>query len=108
MAEKSQTLSLFNDGVEVGLDMTAPTLGSLPKIQSKFHVPRLVDKPQNPIMDTLYLNRTKKFHADSGFMSLPPELAIVTGDIQARRDILGLDIWEDTSGTNCRSRVSLK
>jgi hypothetical protein len=106
----SPTLSLLKDGVEAAVmesDMVAPTLGSLPKIQAKFHVPHLINKPQNPIMDTLYLNRTKRARSDVGFLSLPPELALVTGDIRSRNNFLGPNIWEDAARQNARSRVSM-
>lgn len=86
---------------------TMAPMGSLPEIQAKYHVPRLVDRPQNPIMDTLYLNRAMKPHLDVGFPSLPPELGKVEDNIRCTQHSEDKNLWEDAVKTNIGSRVSL-
>ncbi|KAI0930359.1 hypothetical protein AcV5_007095 [Taiwanofungus camphoratus] len=56
-------------------------LDTLPDIRPTFFVPRLADKPQNPIMDTLYLlNHGRKYPILTD--RLPIELEVITNDLQ--------------------------
>lgn len=69
----------INDFNSLSLDPPAgPTKGSnqLPRIETRFFVPRLVDKPQNPIMDTLKL---ASVHTTAPWLPpvLPMELSII-------------------------------
>ncbi|KAI1796462.1 Spc98 family-domain-containing protein, partial [Ganoderma leucocontextum] len=79
------------------------TVVALPELPPNFFIPRLDDKPQNPIMDTLRILQ-KKPHSISTSAppapSLPPELALLSGDLlkfaQARQSNLE-DIWQSAA-----------
>ncbi|KAI0645384.1 Spc98 family-domain-containing protein [Trametes meyenii] len=57
--------------------------GSLPELPPQFFIPRLSDKPQNPIMDTLRLIRGAQpsQHAKSIHLRLPLELEQLSEDV---------------------------
>lgn len=56
-------------------------LDALLDIRPTFFVPRLAEKPQNPVMDTLYLlNHGRKYPILTD--RLPIELEVITNDLQ--------------------------
>ncbi len=81
------------------LDDADPTMCSLPELRPQFFIPRLEEKPQNPIMDTLRLWKNRsRLQVDLVAQSymLPPELQLLSEDVikfeQAKRDQLE-SIW---------------
>ncbi|PIL34214.1 hypothetical protein GSI_03925 [Ganoderma sinense ZZ0214-1] len=84
-------------------DEAGKTVVALPELPPRFFVPRLDDKPQNPIMDTLRILQ-KKPHSSSTSTplapSLPPELALLSGELlkvaQASQIRLE-DIWQSAA-----------
>lgn len=68
----------------------------LPEVGPRFHVPSLVDKPQNPIMDTLKL--LQDLNLPQRALTLPKELEILTTDICA-----SLQRDSDTEGSLWRT-----
>ena len=55
------------------LDRDSARVDHLPPILPKFFVPRLIDKPQNPILDTLKESPSNlRVHHD-----LPPEVTVI-------------------------------
>ena len=87
-------------------------LDSLPDVHPFFLVPKLADKPQNPIMETL------RIRADSKQHTLAPIQANVEGDPEENHqsynyittqcvEILRDDIlWHQAASSNSASRVS--
>ncbi|TFK94615.1 hypothetical protein K466DRAFT_476152 [Polyporus arcularius HHB13444] len=81
------------------IDDADPTMCSLPELRPQFFIPRLEEKPQNPIMDTLRLWKNRsRLQVDLVAQShmLPPELQLLSEDVikfeQAKRDQLE-SIW---------------
>ncbi|KAJ7772683.1 gamma-tubulin complex, DGRIP91/SPC98 component protein [Mycena maculata] len=79
----------------------------LPEFKPRFFVPPMLEKPQNPIMDTLRLTPTKSVPAPLRLQVLPPELASLTFDIQPPRfPKLNDSIWADAlKGGLARSEI---
>lgn len=81
-------------------DVVGKTVVALPELPPRFFIPRLDDKPQNPIMDTLRIlqkNSHSTFNSAPPPPTLPPELVLLSGDLlkvaQARQSNLE-DIWQ--------------
>ncbi|KAF9467451.1 gamma-tubulin complex, DGRIP91/SPC98 component protein [Collybia nuda] len=102
----------YNDFDALSLD---PPLGpgkdskQLPRIEKRFFVPRLVDKPQNPIMDALKLASVRSY-TPPPIPALPAELAsIVSTPFQGPSPLpkLGSNVWYDAMMHNpgVRSKV---
>lgn len=70
----------------------------LPRIHPKFFVPRLADRPQNPIMDTLN-SKVATESRNSPFQSplLPTELAILLTDSNTYRPPSRHDLWVEAA-----------
>lgn len=62
----------------MGDEFSSSPMESLPPISPHFFVPRLCEKPQNPIMDTLKLSSTHSFTLSKP--ALLPELSILVAD----------------------------
>ena len=84
----------------------------VPALPPSFFVPRLDDKPQNPIMDTLRLLRSKPHPAPlpaPPTHSLPPELELLSEDLlkfaHAGQNHLE-DIWQSAALERHRLMVS--
>lgn len=85
---------------ETLLEDAGPALNeTLSELPPRFFIPRLADKPQNPIMDTLRLMRNAEHvkHAETTPLLVPLELGLLSEDIarfatekEARLD----DIWQ--------------
>jgi hypothetical protein len=88
-------------------EMMAP-VERLPQVQPKYHVPHLVDKPQNPIMDALYLNRAGQGHIASGFHPPPLERVIITGEVRSTQCNEDGNLWQHALRTNTGNRVSIE
>ena len=62
-----------------------PTICAMPQLRPHFFVPRLEDKPQNPIMDTLRLwrnrSRPQEWTQEKSSSALPPELRLLSEDV---------------------------
>ncbi|RPD78227.1 hypothetical protein L226DRAFT_558242 [Lentinus tigrinus ALCF2SS1-7] len=78
---------------------TDPMIHALPELRPHFFIPRLEDKPQNPIMDTLRLWQNRSRPQDvcmERTPTLPPELQLLSEDVlkfeQAKRSELE-SIW---------------
>jgi len=79
-----------------------PTMDDLPPILPKFFVPRLIDSPQNPIMDTLRLS-SKNLQAH-----LPPEISIISAVPDLPRTLRRTNNpWLEAVTRNSGSRVRL-
>ena len=83
------------------VDDMGPAICALPEIPPQFFIPRLEDKPQNPIMDTLQLmyRRADEQKPPSYSPSLlPPELNLLSEEIskfEQEKRVQRLDaIWE--------------
>lgn len=81
------------------VDDAGPPICALPELRPQFFIPRLEEKPQNPIMDTLRFWQHRSQLQDD-FMAqtrvLPQELRLLSEDVlkfeQAKRDQLE-SIW---------------
>ncbi|KAI0769320.1 Spc98 family-domain-containing protein [Trametes elegans] len=77
-----------------------PSHTTLPDLPPQFFIPRLADKPQNPIMDTIKLMRSPEplQTIQSISMRLPLELALLSEDVArfaSEKQVQPLDnIWE--------------
>ncbi|KAI0371144.1 hypothetical protein BV20DRAFT_1120885 [Pilatotrama ljubarskyi] len=78
-------LSLFTADVDSGTLEDARDLrrDTLPDLPPQFFIPRLADKPQNPIMDTLRLMRSHEQprHAETATLRIPLELQLLSEDV---------------------------
>ena len=81
----------------------------LPQTLPRFFIPRLQDKPQDPIMDALRIEReSKAFRREQS----PPKL-VITSEVKAQespQDILGDDptlFWGRAAKEGVRFQVSL-
>ena len=89
---------------------TTSALRPLPGLPPQFFIPRLEDKPQNPIMDTLRIMPTR-LHAAAIPLAfrLPPELQALSADtlkfVEARRNALE-SVWGLAASGNNASTVS--
>jgi hypothetical protein len=88
-------------------DMTSSTMDDLPKIGPRFFVPRLTEKPQDPIMDTLKLANSKETHMNT--RPIPLELAILTVDMDhpPSHPKNKNNIWTDAVTRNHASQVRI-
>lgn len=84
-------------------------VGALPELLPRFFIPRLDDKPQNPIMDTLCILQKKPprtFTSAPPLLSLPPEIVLHSESkdllrvAQARQTHLQ-DIWQSAALRRC-------
>ncbi|EJF65129.1 hypothetical protein DICSQDRAFT_98693 [Dichomitus squalens LYAD-421 SS1] len=93
----------LSSGLETSSEDVRKNAAALPGLPPRFFIPRLDDKPQNPIMDTLRLLRNKSqtepFPAPQT-SKLPPELESLSEDLlrfaQARQSNLE-DIWQSAA-----------
>ncbi|KAI0702946.1 Spc98 family-domain-containing protein [Cerioporus squamosus] len=90
--------SLTLDSAAAG-DEAGPTICALPELRPQFFIPRLEEKPQNPIMDTLRFWQNRSRPQDNYMEQsriLPPELQLLSEDVlkfeQAKKDHLE-SIW---------------
>ena len=91
-------------------DTHAPaTLHELPELHPGFFIPRLTDKPQNPIMDAISLLQRTRDTAHAKQI-LPTEVEALAEDIcavaEARLRIEN-DLWQQVAQEKTSDRVSL-
>lgn len=91
-------------------EMTGSAVVNLPQIPHHFFVPRLANKPQNPITDTLKQTSTKTtLPTRPPFHTLPPEIAILTTDSSGltTQPAAATLLWPDAATRKIRARVRL-
>lgn len=82
-------------------DMSLP---ELPSINARFFVPRFVEKPQDPIMDTLKLDASKSSTGDHFRLDLlPKELSIIYEQNVSAKTMDS--VWSDAIKSNVLGRV---
>lgn len=83
------------------------SLPPLPPINARFFVPRFVEKPQDPIMDTLRLNASNP-SSDSRFRldKIPKELSLIPGQKIGPKSPLSEEyVWQNALKLDTRGRV---
>lgn len=92
------------------LEILDMALDLLPPLNARFHIPRLQNKPQNPIIDTLHLWRdTHKAVANSGLLAIEIALFQSTPNDWEGIDVADiqlLDIWESAATDKRPMKVS--
>ncbi|KAJ3868300.1 gamma-tubulin complex, DGRIP91/SPC98 component protein [Lentinula novae-zelandiae] len=84
------------------------SLPPLPPINARFFVPRFVEKPQDPIMDTLRLNASNP-SSDSRFRldKIPKELSLIPGQKIGPKSPLSEEyVWQNALKLDTRGRSS--